>query len=198
MHKIYKFISYTILLTLLFSLQSISAENLLSKNISKYIYELKKFKCNFIQSSPDGTVSEGSMIYSENKIRVNYIKPYVVTFVAKKNKAMYFNEDLMELHYFNPDKTAFHIFKSFFELHNMPKDTYEIIENNNVINVELIKILVDDISNFSIIFQNSPIELKKIKWTGDDGNYTFSIYNLNSEVVINKETFSMVNPILNN
>ena len=86
MHKIYKFISYTILLTLLFSLQSISAENLLSKNISKYIYELKKFKCNFIQSSPDGTVSEGSMIYSENKIRVNYIKPYVVTFVAKKIK----------------------------------------------------------------------------------------------------------------
>ena len=136
--------------------------------------------------------------YAKNKIRVNYTKPYNVTFVAKKNKAMYFNKDLMELHYFNPNKTAFSMFKSFFELHNMPKDTYKIVENNNVINVELKKIEVDNISNFSIIFQNNPIELKKIKWSGVDGDSTFSIYNLNSEIIINKKTFSMLNPIINN
>ena len=117
MHKIYKLLTDVALLTLFFPIQLISAENSLSKNISKYIDELKQFICNFIQSNPDGTISEGRMIYSENRIRVNYTKPYSVTFVAKKNKAMYFNEDLMELHYFNPDKTAFNMFKSFFELH---------------------------------------------------------------------------------
>lgn len=198
MHKIYKLLTYVALLTFFFPIQLISAENSLSKNISKYIDELKQFSCNFIQSNPDGTISEGRMIYSENRIRVNYTKPYSVTFVAKKNKAMYFNEDLMELHYFNPDKTAFNMFKSFFELHIMPKDTYEIIENNNVIDIKFKKIEVDSISNFSIIFQNNPIELKKIEWSGVDGDFTFSIYNLNSEIIINKKTFSMLNPIINN
>tara|TARA_B100000949_G_C14062893_1_gene358509 strand:- start:64 stop:660 length:597 start_codon:yes stop_codon:yes gene_type:complete len=198
MYKINKLLSCVLLLALFFSSQLISAEDSLSKNISKYINELTQFSCNFIQSNPDGSISEGSMIYSENKIRVNYTKPYNVTFVAKKNKAMYFNKDLMELHYFNPNKTAFSMFKSFFELHNMPKDTYKIVENNNVINVELKKIEVDNISNFSIIFQNNPIELKKIKWSGVDGDSTFSIYNLNSEIIINKKTFSMLNPIINN
>ena len=198
MHKINKLLSFALLLAIFFSSQLSSAEDSLLKNISKYTDELKQFSCNFIQSNPDGSVSEGSMIFSENKIRVNYTKPHIITFVAKKNKAMYFNEDLMELHYFNADKTAFSMFKSFFNLQSMPKSTYEINENNNVINVELKNIEVDNISNFSIVFQNSPIELKKIKWSGVDGDSTFSIYNLNSEIIINSKTFSMLNPIINN
>ena len=71
MYKINKLLSCVLLLALFFSSQLISAEDSLSKNISKYINELTQFSCNFIQSNPDGSISEGSMIYSENKIRVN-------------------------------------------------------------------------------------------------------------------------------
>ena len=178
--------------------QLIFAKNFIEQDISKYLDSLKDFSCNFIQANPDGTVSEGSLIYSKNKIRINYITPSKITFIAKKNKAMYYNEDLMELHYFNPNKTAFNIFKSFFNLNKMPKDTYNITSNNNVINIEVKKIEVDEISEFDIVFQNNPIELKKIHWSGVDGESTFSIFNLNSGIIINKKTFSMVNPIINN
>ena len=198
MFKINKLLFYTLVLPFVFSSQLILAEDSITKNISKYINELKQFNCNFIQSNPDGSISEGNMVYSENKIKIDYTKPSNITFVAKKNKAMYYNEDLAEVHYFNPNKTAFSMFKSFFNLHGMPKDAYNIIENNNVINVELKKIEVDNISNFIIVFQNSPIELKKIKWSSADGDSTFSIYNIDSDIIINKKTFSMLNPIINN
>ena len=138
------------------------------------------------------------MIYSENKIRVNYTKPYSVTFVAKKNKAMYFNEDLMELHYFNPNKTAFSLFASLFNLNQMPKDFYSIEVKNSVINLKFNEINIEQISKFSVVFQDNPLELKKIKWSSEDGESVFSIYNLDSGVEIHKKTFSMINPIINN
>ena len=185
-------------MVLLIPVQSICAKNFTTKEISQYLNGLGEFSCNFIQENPDGTISEGKMIYAKNKIRIDYTSPSNILFIAKENKAMYFNEDLMELHYFNPNKTAFSIFKSFFNLNEIPKNNYKIINNKNVINVKLKEIDVDEILEFNIIFQNSPIQLKKIRWFSEDGESTFSIYNLNSGIIINKKTFSMVNPIINN
>ena len=102
-----------ILIHILFLSKTAYTEDVFLQNISQYIEQLKEFKCNFIQYSPDGSISEGSMIYSKNKIKINYLKPSLITFVAREKKAMYFNEDLLELHYFNPDKTAFSLFKNF-------------------------------------------------------------------------------------
>ena len=72
------------------------------------------------------------------------------------------------------------------------------VKNNNVIKINLTKVEVEEITKFEVIFQNSPLELKKIQWTTVDGNSIFSIYNLDPQVMINKKTFSMASPILNN
>ena len=174
------------------------AKDFNAEDIQNYFQKLNEFSCNFIQANPDGSVSEGKMIYSNDKIKINYIKPSKITFIAKKNKAMYYNEDLEELHYFNPNKTAFSIFKSFFKFSEMPKEIYNLINNNNVIKINLTKVEVEEITKFEVIFQNSPLELKKIQWTTVDGYSIFSIYNLDTQVMINKKTFSMASPILNN
>ena len=85
-----------------------------------------------------------------------------------------------------------------FNLTEMPKNSYSINSKNDVINLNFDEIGVDQIVEFSIFFQNNPIELKKIKWTGESGESIFSIFNIDKNIEIHKKTFSMVNPILNN
>ena len=41
------------------------------------------------------------MIYSNNKIRLQYTVPTKIIFIAREKKAMYFNQDLEEVEYFN-------------------------------------------------------------------------------------------------
>ena len=184
---------------ILFLSKIVLSEDIFLQNISKYINQLSEFKCSFIQYSPDGSISEGNMIYSKNKIKINYLKPSLITFVAREKKAMYFNEDLLELHYFNPDKTAFSLFKNLFNLETANKELYTLKKKDGVVSLTFNQTNIEEISKFEVIFQNSQIELKKIKWSNEDKEVSvFSIYNIDTGVTINKKTFNMLNPIINN
>ena len=158
---------FIFLIIITYPAQSV-AKSVMEKNLSQYMTDLEKFKCNFIQYNPDGTISEGNMIYSKNRIRINYTKPSLNTFIAREKKAMYFNEDLMEVHYFNPNKTAFSIFKSIFNFNEMPEDSYKFSAKNNFMSLEILKTNIDEIKKFEVVFQDNPVELKKIKWLGDE------------------------------
>ena len=170
-----------------------SKENVLNE-ITTYLKELNQFSSSFIQLNPDATISEGNLIYSENKIKINYLLPIKITFIAKNNKAMYFNETLNEVHYFNPNKTAFSIFKSLFQLNEIDKNYYDIIENNKVLKINLKNLEIEELKSFSVIFEKNPIVLKKFVWVDNEGRYSFSISNISSSVSINKKTFNMANP----
>ena len=139
-----KIIIYVFLLVNISSTNILSDESITLK-VSQYLLNLNKFSCNFVQLNPDGSISEGKLIYSENKIKINYIKPTKITFISKKNKAMYFNEDLMEVHYFNPEKTAYDIFMLMFKLEELPPKSYNIIEETGLIKIDLIDLPNDEI-----------------------------------------------------
>lgn len=176
-----------------FSLQN----NIYENNITYYLKTLKSFECNFIQASPDGSVSEGKMIYSDNKVKINYETPSKITFVVKGNKAMYFNEDLMEVEYFNPKKTALKTIQTLFDLENASKESYEIYIKEKVLEVKLIANKIENVNSFSVFFQTDPMELKKIEWRDEVGKSVFSILNIINNKDFDKKVFSMVNPTIN-
>ena len=180
-----------------FSNSSIS-ETKTTSDIAEYIIGLKNFKCNFIQANPDGSISEGTMIYSDKKIRIDYESPSKIIFIAREKKAMYFNKDLEEVHYFNPNKTAFNIFNSIFDLNNLSKDLYTIKIEESVIEILMNNLNVEDIKVFKIIFQNNPLLLKKIIWEETSGKSVFSVYNIEKNPLTSKKTFSMAHPLINN
>lgn len=180
-----------------FSNSSIS-ETKTTSDIAEYIIGLKSFKCNFIQANPDGSISEGTMIYSDKKIRIDYESPSKIIFIAREKKAMYFNKDLEEVHYFNPNKTAFNIFNSIFDLNNLSTDLYTIKIEESVIEILMKNLNVEDIKVFKIIFQNSPLLLKKIIWEEISGKSVFSLYNIEKNPLTSKKTFSMAHPLINN
>ncbi len=163
--------------------------------LSKYLKSLNKFKCDFIQANPDGSLSEGEMTYYEKKIKIIYQKPTKITFISKNNKAMYFNEDLMEVEYFSPDKTALKFFEMIFNLSNLSDESYTLVGRNDLIEITLHNMEIEEISEFKVIFQNKPIALKKVFWKTEGGGSVFSIFNINKGIVIDKKTFSMVNPL---
>ena len=194
-----KNISYLIFfLYIIFFQSALKSEESGIEILSNYLSELKHFECNFIQLNPDGTVSEGNLIFSDNKIKINYLKPTKITFIAKKSNAMYYNETLQEGHYFNPDKTAFNIFKSLFQIKEMSKEDYIMKESNDILKIIFNKFEIEELIEFTIFFEKKPIVLKKFEWIDVSGKFSFSILDISGLVDVNKKTFNMANPLIKN
>ena len=68
-------------------------------------------------------------------------------------------------------------------------------ENNSFDFVKKIKIK-DEINNIKIIFEKSPIKLRKIEISNSDGFTSFTIVNANYNPVLDDKMFSLANPLL--
>ena len=88
-HKLRNKFFLMLFISCLFSNSSIS-ETKTTSDIAEYIIGLKNFKCNFIQANPDGSISEGTMIYSDKKIRIDYESPSKIIFIAREKKSYVF------------------------------------------------------------------------------------------------------------
>ena len=114
--------------------------------------------------------------------------------MVKKNNAMYFNKNLEEVQYFDPKNTAADIFFNFF-YNKYFLDNAEIKFNNNSINfIKKIEI-ENEINEINILFQESPIKLKKIEILNSEGETSFSIINPNYNPDLDEKMFSLVNPL---
>ena len=74
------------------------------KEINLYLNNINEFYSSFLQVENDD-IREGKFYLKNNRIRIEYSSPNNIVFVLKKNKVMFFNKDLQEVHYFNPKDT---------------------------------------------------------------------------------------------
>ena len=95
-------------------------------------------------------------------MRIEYSAPTQIVFVIKGSNAMYYNLDLQEVEYFNPKNTVAKIFFDFFYDKKFLEGIKFNNENNSFNFVKKIKIK-DEINNIKIIFEKSPIKLRKIE-----------------------------------
>ena len=82
-----------------------------------------------------------------------------------------------------------------FNLSNLSDESYTLVGRNDLIEITLHNMEIEEISEFKVIFQNKPIALKKVFWKTEGGGSVFSSFNINKGIVIDKKTFSMVNPL---
>ena len=163
--------------------------------ILEYLSNNKEFSSSFIQYNYDA-LQEGEFFLKKNRLRIEYNAPTQIVFVIKDGNAMYYNHDLKEVEYFNPKNTVAKIFFDFF----YDKKFLEGIKFNNEKNsfdfVKKIKIK-DEINNIKIIFEKSPIKLRKIEISNSDSFTSFAIINANYNPVLDDKIFSLANPLLN-
>ena len=163
--------------------------------ISEYLSNNKEFASSFIQYN-DGSFQEGEFFLKKNRLRIEYSAPTQIIFVIKDSNAMYYNVDLKEVEYFNPKNTVAKIFFDFFYDKRFLEDIKFNNDNNSFNFIKRIKIK-DDIYNIKIIFEKSPIKLRKIEISNSEGLTSFTIVNANYNPDLDDNLFSLANPLLN-
>ena len=163
--------------------------------ILEYLSNNKEFSSSFIQYS-DGAIQEGEFFLKKNRLRIEYSEPTQIVFVIKGSNAMYYNIDLKEVEYFNPKNTVAKIFFDFFYDNKFLEDVKFNNENNSLSLIKKIKIK-DEINNINIVFEKSPIKLRKIEINNSEGFTSFAIINANYNPDLDDKIFSLANPLFN-
>ena len=164
-------IFFLLILTCYFAKAEEENENYRLK-ILEYLSNNKEFSSSFIQYNDD-SFQEGKFFLKKNRLRIEYSAPTQIIFVIKDSNAMYYNLDLKEVEYFNPKNTVAKIFFDFFYDKKFLEDIEFNDENNSIDFVKNIKIK-DEINNIKIIFEKSPIKLRKIEISNSEGLTTFA------------------------
>ena len=130
------------------------------------------------------------------RLRIEYTTPTNLVFVLKKNKAMYFNKDLNEVEYFNPKKTMADVF---FKVFNDPSffADFLIKSETNYIILEKVIGLDERQINVQLVFEDSPLVIRKININDENSKITYSIIDPNFNPNLDIKFFSMVNPNFN-
>ena len=192
---IYTYVVFILLISTCFLTKAEEGNNNYRLKISEYLSNNKEFASSFIQYS-DGSFQEGEFFLKKNRLRIEYNAPAKIIFVIKDSNAMYYNLDLKEVEYFNPKNTVAKIFFDFFYDKKFLEGVKFNNENNSFDFIKKIKIK-DEINNIKIIFEKSPIKLRKIEISNSEGLISFAIINANYNPVLDDKMFSLANPLLN-
>ena len=165
------------------------------QKISEYLSNNKEFASSFIQLN-NNSLQEGNFFLKKNRLRIEYISPAKIVFVIKGNNAMYYNIELEEVEYFNPKDTIAKIFFDFFYNKNFLEGVNFQKEGGSISLYKTIKIR-DEINSIKIIFEKSPIKLRKIEISNSEGFSSLTIINPNYNPDLDDKIFSLANPLLN-
>ena len=184
-----------VVLFFFFCLKSFSLEgNEINKlKVINHIKELNEFSSKFIQTNGE-TLEEGMLYIKNKRLKVSYFSPSKIDLIIAENKAMYFNKDLQEVEYFNPKKSIANIFfKIFYDQSFFNK--VNLVEEEQVIRI--LKNIVHEKNHIDIeiIFESSPLVLRKIIITENNNLTTYSIIDPNFHPTLDDEFFSMAHPI---
>ena len=166
----------------------------ISKIITGYLDGIKEFSSGFVQSNGN-TIEEGKLYLKNNRLKIKYTDPSNIIIIIAENKAMYFNQDLEEVQYFNPHNSMANIFfQIFFDKYFFSDANFHEKEKSLLI----YKTIVFENQEYgvSIIFEKSPLIIRKIKIENDGNITTYSILDPNFNPSLDDGLFSLVNPLI--
>ena len=172
---------------------SLENENINIK-ITSYLHSIKEFSSGFIQSNGN-TIEEGKLYLKNNRLKIKYTNPSNIIIIIAENKAMYFNQDLEEVQYFNPRNSIANIFfQIFFDKYFFNDANFHEKEKSLLI----YKTIVFENQEYgvSIIFEKSPLIIRKITIENEGNITTYSILDPNFNPSLDDGLFSLVNPLI--
>ena len=184
--------SYLIFLILIFISNVLAAETTISK-ILNYNASLVNSSAKFIQN--DGIkIQEGKIYFGSDRIKIDYVHPQSLTLILSEKKGVYINHNLKESEYFNTNKS---FIKFFFKLLKGNKFQEKPKLENNYIKINDSFILNDVHYHITVLYENNPIKIRKIRILEDNQNLEISFFDHNNLRFFDKKFFSMLDPYLN-
>lgn len=184
-----KFIFFFVII---FLSQSLFADNI-KKKLLEYNKALNNTSAIFIQNNT-GTIQEGEIYFGNERIKINYFNPEKLTIVLSEKKGMYTNHELKETQYFRTNQSYIKFFFNTINSKNLSQIPI-LIENSIEINDDFI--LNDNVYKIKIIYENNPIQLRKIIIFENNKKTEMSFTNHRSLESLDKKFFSMIDPYLN-
>ena len=188
-------IVFIVLFSIFYSYDSFAEEKIDKDKIFDYLENINEFSASFIQIQ-ENDVSEGLLYIGFERLKLEYTSPSELIFILKKNRGMLYNPDLKEVQYFNTKNSAGQIFFDLFYNKNFFEDS-KIISNSQEITVDKEIDFDDSKYKINILFENFPLNLRKISVDNSDTVTFFSITNHNYNPKLDKKIFSLANPLLN-
>ena len=160
--------------------------------ISNYLYEIKNFTVSFIQED-GGSLSEGKIFIGENRLRVEYQTPSKILIILDKDKAMYYNFELDEDEFFDPQNTSAWFFFDIFKNRDFLNDAILQSKNKNIL-IQKQGELNGGIYNLEIDFENNPLVLRKIRLDTADTYLKLSFFDHVYNQEFSDDFFKLINP----
>lgn len=185
---------FTFILTLIVSLNilAINTKKSLKEIVIQHLESIDEFSSQFLQTNGE-TIEEGNLYLKNKRIKIHYHSPSEIQIIIAQNKAMYYNKDLQELQYFNPNKSLASYFYNIFynttffnEAIFEEKNNYIIVSKNLTVDEEKIKL--------KIFIEQNPIVIRKLRIEKSDSVIIFNILNHNFNPELTNKNVSMVNP----
>ena len=162
-----------------------------------HLSSLKNFSASFLQSDGEN-LSEGKVYIGKERVRAEYLYPEKILIILDQDKAMYYNYELEEDEFFNPQNTNAWFFYDIFRNPVFFQDGL-ITEKNNELILE--KRGVDNEKNDFVIkvkFEKKPLILRSMEILIADNFLKLSIFNHSYNEEFSKDFFKLINPKLLN
>ena len=182
-----------LILVLCFS-HSTYAENNYEK-VLNYNQSLKNSTANFIQTNAN-YLQEGIIFFGNKRIKINYTKPQKITIILSPKKGIYTNHQLKESQFF-ATKNSYITF--LFDIFHNKKYLENLKITGSDHKIEVIeKIKLDDVSyNIKLVYENKPINLRRLEIINNDEKIQMGFFNQKLEQNFDDKFFSMIDPYLN-
>ena len=171
---------------------AINNQKYLQEIVIKHIKSIEEFSSQFLQTNGK-TIEEGDLYLKNKRIKIHYHSPSEIQIIIAQNKAMYYNKDLQELQYFNPNKSLASYFYNIFynttffnEAIFEEKNNYIVVSKNLTVDEEKIKL--------KIFIEQNPIVIRKLRIEKSDSVIIFNILNHNFNPGLTNKIVSMINP----
>ena len=188
------FLLFILLFNVSTNILAINNQKFLQEVVVKHLESIEEFSSQFLQTNGT-TIEEGNLYLKNKRIKIHYLSPSEIQIIIAQNKAMYFNKDLQELQYFNPNKSlASYFYNVFYNTAFLNEAIFE--EKNNYIVVSKNLIVDEEKIILKIFIEQNPIVVRKIRIEKFDSVIVFSILNHNFNPELTDKFFSMINPTI--
>lgn len=147
------------------SIPSANASNDTSvKKVENYLNSIKTLRANFIQIASNGEKVEGRLyIEKPNKIRMEYNSPSDILIVGNGDYIVYYDKELDQITNIDyEDIPAALILANTVKIDNKELKVSDLYQDTGITKLSL-EYTKDDLGPFTLVFSNSPFELKQWK-----------------------------------
>jgi len=163
-----------LLVIFLFSFQ-VNANDLIKKNktdlkrIENYLQNIKNLRANFIQTSPDGTYVLGKFYLKRpGKMRIEYVVPTPILITVNGGVLAYKDVELEEVSYLRTNSTpASFLTRKKIDFSAKDIQVTNFAKENNLMKVSLVKKNKKEAGEFTLIFENNPINFLRMEVKDD-------------------------------